>query len=134
MYIYCPPTKKGNVFTCVCQSFCPGGVGIPGPMSFFGGGAVSISGLRSLRGMYGAGGFVQGVGMSPTNTPSPVPTDTKWWPRHIWSASGQYTSCRNAFFLQPANEVWGKVILLHLCVILFTGGSASRGVCIQGFG
>ena len=29
----------------------------------------------------------------------------------------------------PANEVWGKAIFLHLhlCVILFTGGSASRG-------
>ena len=24
-------------------------------------------------------------------------------------------------FLPPANEVWGKVIFLHLCVILFTG-------------
>ena len=28
--------------------------------------------------------------------------------------------------LPPANEVWGKVMFLHLCVILFTGG---RGVC-----
>ena len=27
--------------------------------------------------------------------------------------------------LPPANEVWGKVMFLHLCVILFTGG----GVC-----
>ena len=27
--------------------------------------------------------------------------------------------------LPPANEVWGKVIFLHLSVILFTGGSAS---------
>ena len=25
-------------------------------------------------------------------------------------------------FLPPANEVWGKVIFLHLFVILFTGG------------
>ena len=25
-------------------------------------------------------------------------------------------------FLPPANEVWGKVMFLHLCVILFTGG------------
>ena len=29
---------------------------------------------------------------------------------------GQY------FLLPPANEVWGKVIFLHLFVILFTGG------------
>ena len=57
-------------------------------------------------------------------------------------------------FLPPANEVWGKVMFLHLCVILFTGGwlpsmhdrshdqgvggsasrgrSASKGVCIGG--
>ena len=26
-------------------------------------------------------------------------------------------------FLPPANEVWGKVIFLHLFVILFTGGA-----------
>ena len=25
-------------------------------------------------------------------------------------------------YLQPANEVWGKVMFLHLSVILFTGG------------
>ena len=30
-------------------------------------------------------------------------------------------------YLPPANEVWGKVMFLHLCVILFIGG-----VCIQG--
>ena len=29
-------------------------------------------------------------------------------------------------FLPPANEVWGKVIFLHLFVILFTGGG-TRG-------
>ena len=38
---------------------------------------------------------------------------------------------RNEFFT-PANEVWGKVIFLHLFVILFTGGGCvwSRGVCL----
>ena len=45
-------------------------------------------------------------------------------------------------FLPPANEVWGKVIFLHLCVILFTGrgvgfpacitGHMTKGVCIWG--
>ena len=30
--------------------------------------------------------------------------------------------------LQPANEVWVKVIFLHLSVILFTGGVPARGV------
>ena len=29
--------------------------------------------------------------------------------------------------LLPANEVWGKVIFLHLSVILFTGGSTWAG-------
>ena len=32
--------------------------------------------------------------------------------------------------LPPANEVWGKVIFLHLFVILFTGGACvAGGVC-----
>ena len=30
--------------------------------------------------------------------------------------------CCLSIFLPPANEVWGKVIFLHLFVILFTGG------------
>ena len=34
--------------------------------------------------------------------------------RHILDSYTQY--------LPPANEVWGKVIFLHLSVILFTGG------------
>ena len=52
----------------------------------------------------------------------------------------------NLKYLLPANEVWDKVMFLHLCVILFTGGlasqnasqvtwlrgSASREVCLQG--
>ena len=42
-------------------------------------------------------------------------------------------------YLPPANEVWGKVMFLHLCVILFTGvvgfqacitGHMTKGVCI----
>ena len=43
----------------------------------------------------------------------------------------------DVWFLSPANEVWGKVMFLHLCDILFTGGdlhpggSASSGVCIH---
>ena len=31
-------------------------------------------------------------------------------------------------FLPPANEVWGKVIFLHLSLILFTGGSTPQQV------
>ena len=43
------------------------------------------------------------------------------------SASGR------VMFLPPANEVWGKVIFLHLFVILFTGGAcmvAPGGACM----
>ena len=40
-------------------------------------------------------------------------------------------------FCPPANGGWGKVMFLHLCVILFTGEGVSlsvqgRGVCCQG--
>ena len=44
--------------------------------------------------------------------------------------SGRYASYWNAFlfhFLPPSNEVWGKVIFLHLSVILFTGGGGDLG-------
>ena len=38
-------------------------------------------------------------------------------------------------FLPPANEIWGKVMFLHLCAILFTGGGGprflSRGVSVS---
>ena len=47
------------------------------------------------------------------------------------STSEQYTSYWNAFLLPPTNEVWGKVIFLHLFVILFTGGlRGCRGACV----
>ena len=36
------------------------------------------------------------------------------------------------FFLPPANEVWGKVIFLHLSVILFTGGGVPGQVLPPG--
>ena len=35
-------------------------------------------------------------------------------------------------FLPPANAVWGKVIFLHLSVILFTGGSTCAGTPLAG--
>ena len=34
-------------------------------------------------------------------------------------------------YLPPANEVWGKVVFLHLFVILFTGGGLPQ--CILGY-
>ena len=51
-----------------------------------------------------------------------VLTPGGWSTQHIWWASGWYAFCWNALLLPPANEVWGKVIFLHLSVILFTGG------------
>ena len=54
-----------------------------------------------------------------------------------------YTTLYNPF-LPPADEVWGKVMFLHLSVILFTGEGVGfpimhhrphdkgQGVCIQG--
>ena len=39
----------------------------------------------------------------------------------------QTSSGKECCLLPPANEVWGKVIFLHLFVILFTGGSTWPG-------
>ena len=46
------------------------------------------------------------------------------------ASSVGFKSHRNYYilFLPPANEVWGKVMFLHLSVILSTG----EGVCNQG--
>ena len=44
--------------------------------------------------------------------------DTKFW--HC------FTMWRTRLSLQPENEVWGKVMFLHLCVILFRVGLASQ--------
>ena len=54
----------------------------------------------------------------------------------------KYLNLQVITFLPPANEVWGKVMFLHLCVILFTGGgglclsmhhrSHDRGVSVRG--
>ena len=38
----------------------------------------------------------------------------------------QTTLKHNLYLLPTANAVWGKVMFLHLCVILFTGGSAQH--------
>ena len=60
------------------------------------------------------------------------------------SSRGHQVSIKQAnklLFLPPAKEVWGKVMFLHLCVILFTGGdwlpsmhhrSHDQGVCLWG--
>ena len=50
-----------------------------------------------------------------------------------WKSSGISDKCS---LLPPANEVWGKVMFLHLCVILFTwgGGSVQNTPCRQTWG
>ena len=54
----------------------------------------------------------------------PVPNDTTY----VNGINNHYrpqTKLREGDVFTAANEVWGKVIFLHLFVILFTGGSAS---------
>ena len=75
----------------------------------------------------------------------PNHTDRKWKRRRkflfdvisfpvIFFASPSPSSDLNGplHFLPPANEVWGKVIFLHLFVILFTGGVVSHHALQQG--
>ena len=62
----------------------------------------------------------------PGQTPPPPPADGY--------CCGWYASYWNVFLLPPANEVWGKVIFLHLFVILFTGGEYLTRYTPQGPG
>ena len=65
------------------------------------------------------------LGYHPPEEDNPLPKkESPGPPPGIQSMSGRYASYWNAFLLPPANEVWGKVIFLHLFVILFTGGHA----------
>ena len=41
------------------------------------------------------------------------------------------TSGEHLSFLQPAKEVLGKVMFLHMSIILFTGGACPGGVCVR---
>ena len=69
---------------------------------------------------------VQGPPVLPLPTPSSVQgSPGGWLLKHIQWTSGRHASYWNAFLLPPANEVWAKVMFLHLCVILFTGGRGS---------
>ena len=72
--------------------------------------------------------------MGLVSQPSPL-LRRKWWPSNS-------NDLNLASFLPPANEVWGKVIFLHLFVILFTGQGAwlpggvsgCQGVCMAAGG
>ena len=39
----------------------------------------------------------------------------------------RHGTTKKTILLPPANEVWDKVIFLHLSVILFTGGGSAPG-------
>ena len=57
----------------------------------------------------------------------PVPNDTTY----VNGINNHYrpqTKLREGDVFTAANEVWGKVIFLHLFVILFTGGGGSASV------
>ena len=43
------------------------------------------------------------------------------------TTSDSFATNQMAYLLPPTNEVWGKVIFLHLSVILFTGGGTWAG-------
>ena len=77
----------------------------------------------------GEGGAVMSLPVMDSTCPSQdstsLPSQGSTSPPHR-STSGRYTSYWNAFLLPLANEVWGKVMFLQLCVILFTGGLASQ--------
>ena len=126
---YRPTTKlgEGNVFTCVCQSFCPGGVGISGTRSFLdvdiSSGYVPRMGEVCPEGVVGCcmsgggyvqewvcpvgygwkwvclgDGYVQGeVGMSMGGGGYPPPWTWDLRYNGIWSVSGRYASYLNAF-------------------------------------
>ena len=41
---------------------------------------------------------------------------------NVFSIRASFAAKQRVKLLPPANKVWGKVMLLHMCVILFTGG------------
>ena len=59
---------------------------------------------------------------SPDQRQVPTQHSACW---EIWATSRLYASYWNAILLPPANEVWGKIIFLHLSVILFRGGGSA---------
>ena len=146
-YYYSPQQlREGNVFTDVCHSVR--GVGIPGPRYLLGGGeGVCIPGPRSLPGgcmTYDTHPWIYQASLStylshPWTYPSPQHTH----PPHPWTylpplvltSSGAHWSdgMHPAVMLScyRPQQSWGKVMFLHMCVILFTGGvSGPAGVCL----
>ena len=109
--------REGNVFTGVCQSFCPQGrsgyprfhilsaVGTSGPMSFMGWVSLDTRSLPLGWVFPRGGGYVQGVGMSKGVGTPPTdmrPVGEEWVPigyHGIQSAYGRYLSYWNAFLL-----------------------------------
>ena len=101
-FYYRPKTKlrTGNVFTRMCQEFCPQGRGGIQPPPRADTPWQADTPLRHA------------------DTPLPL---SRHHPRDGY-CSGWYASYCNAFLLPPANRVCGKVIFLQVCVILSTWG------------
>ena len=132
---------QGNIFAPVCHSVRGGG--IPACLAGLKGLGIPacLAGLQahtwggSLRGLAGGGspGPHPGQSLRGLAGGSPGP-HSGGGSQHALSrlppdgyCHGQYTSYWNAFLLPPVNEVWDKVIFLHLFVILFMGGHAWPG-------
>ena len=96
--------RQGNIFTSVCQEFCPQG------------GSASVhAGTHPPPGRY-----------SPGQTPPP-PGQTR--PPMATSANSMHPTGMLSCYCPQWS--WGKVMFLHVSVILFTGGGIS--VSIPGF-
>ena len=108
--------RKGNVFTSVCQKFCPQGTRQTPPPDRTDTLLDQADTPWNRQTLPGPGRHPhppEQADPRPQNKQSPTPSG------EVATAADSYW---NAFFLLPANEVWGSVIFLHLSVILFTAG------------
>ena len=92
------------------------------------------------------GGGVSAPGHAGIHTPpfGQTPLPSACWDTHTPAqcmlgrhgyCCGLYASYWSAFLLPPANELWGKVIFLHLFVIHSQGGMRGWGRgCVRGRG
>ena len=138
-----PPATKlgqGDVFTGVCDSVKGGSAsehaGIPPPQT------RHPPGKRPPQEQTSPGGDPPGAEPPGSRPPGPGPREETPRSRHPPVQSmlgyGQHAGsthptgmqscflfkCSVLTFLPPANEVWGKVMFLHLCV--------TTGICLQG--
>ena len=117
----------------ICSSGCWGGGGHVSQHAL-GRGEGYVSQHALGRGCLPRGMSVQG-GVCPSacwdTPPSPVNrmTDRRLWKYYLATTTLRTVNIHkpSSSLLLPTNEVWGKVMFLHLSVILFTGGSLCPG-------